>query len=670
LLVNTLRTFPHADHSAACGTVSMTRRPRVSILVVCGPEVAAVTRCLAALDRALRDTVSAEIVVVFDGTSTSERERVQRRLDCGHCIINSVDLGVTAATNQAATVARGEYLAILSGEAEPQPGWLDTLVATADGDNDTGAVAGAIVDRQGKVTEAGRLIWRDGSTLALHPQGSRAACRYDFVRAVDCASLASVLVRRDLFEEIGGFDERLSPDLGAEVDFFLAVRHAGRRVLFHPRSIVVLDRQQSNTTVQDGQREANQAVLREKWGRALETLADPAPTDRTVIDLAVHRARHSPRRILMIDDRLPDPGAGAGWVRSMDVVRELSRDGYAISFHAGTDADRTELQDLGVDVIEGDLISRLASPATFFDAVLVSRPHVFSFVPRLRRHQAQCAVIYDAEALAHRRLERQAELLAAVDPSAARLAQAQAKRARIMEERVFRAADRAVALSAVEAEVIKAIPGHCPVDVIEPRAPEKNRITPRSFAERSGILLVAGWAAPYPSPNSDGLEWFVANVLPIVRESLPSAHLSVTGANPYPEVRRLAGASVSFLGHVDDLAEVYDRARVAIEPVRYGAGVKNKAIEALQHGIPLVASSVGAEGVEAKEELALTVSDHPEEFAARIVTLLHDQRAWEAARAAIARVHARWASNPPRAWTHTVEAAVLGKTVGWIRRHR
>lgn len=620
--------------------------PRVSILLVYPEQAPELARCMESMEQAVNQAVSVEMIV------------------------GAGDLGFAAAANRAAASARGEYLLVMSGASGVGAGWLQELVELADRRHDVGAVASRVILEDESLHEAGSVIWRDGSTYQVgrgEPPESR---RYHYLRQVDCASPTSLLVRHSTFRAVRGFDERF-PRAAATVDLCLAIRRRRERMFLQPHSVVIRPRVIDDIEREDFLARRGTALLREKWGTELQRFADPAPRDPTAVALAIHRARQNPRRLLMIDDRLPNQGAGAGAPRMLEVTRELADAGFAVAFYPTVthDGERGDLEAVGVEVIDDDLISHLAAPHTLYDVVIVSRPHNFKLVRRIRRYQAQAAVIYDAEALAFRRIERQAEFLATVDPEAAKLTRAEAARTRQLEESVTRGVDRAVALSAVEAGLLRSVVGHCPVDLIEPRAPANNRMTPRPFAGRSGVLLVAGWSEPYPSPNSDGLEWFVEQVLPLVKQRVPWVRLSVTGANPSPEVLRLACPSVRFLGHVKDLRDVYDGARVAVEPVRYGAGVKNKAVEALQYGVPLVASSVGAEGIEGDDGSAVAICDDPERFATQVVALLDDRWAWEAARAAIARLHDYWASCPPHSWADTVESALTEKTIGRQARH-
>ena len=129
------------------------------------------------------------------------------------------------------------------------------------------------------------------------------------------------------------------------------------------------------------------------------------------------------------------------------------------------------------------------------------------------------------------------------------------------------------------------------------------------------------------SPNADGLRWFVANVLPLVRVSIPWVRVHVTGANPPADLLELADPNLLFEGLVADLSALYDRTRVVISPIRFGAGVKVKTVQALQYGVPVVSTSCGSEGIDTYGLDAIAVADDPNDFARSLVTLLSDRLA-------------------------------------------
>ena len=143
-------------------------------------------------------------------------------------------------------------------------------------------------------------------------------------------------------------------------------------------------------------------------------------------------------------------------------------------------------------------------------------------------------------------------------------------------------------------------------------------------AAEDGVLVFTGNMA-YP-PNADAVEWFAAEILPLVRRQVPGARLRVVGADPLPSVTALAeDPAVEVTGRVPDLRPYLDGAMVAIDPLRVGAGLQNKVLEGLSMGVPMVVTTVANEGIGAEPGRHLLVGDTPEDFAAAVVALLKDE---------------------------------------------
>ena len=147
------------------------------------------------------------------------------------------------------------------------------------------------------------------------------------------------------------------------------------------------------------------------------------------------------------------------------------------------------------------------------------------------------------------------------------------------------------------------------------------------------LLFVAGFNHP---PNIDAAVWFVETVLPSLRDSIPGLQLHIAGSNPSKAVLDLASDDVTYMGIVSDdaLTALYSRAACAVVPLRFGAGVKGKVLEAIRYGVPLVTTSIGAEGIPDALEV-MRVADEPEVFAQSVLDELQggaeiqgDREAW------------------------------------------
>jgi len=350
-------------------------------------------------------------------------------------------------------------------------------------------------------------------------------------------------------------------------------------------------------------------------------------------------------------------------VLTHNLAAEVGIDRYALRVfatkHPG--ADPHAVAGLGYEVVTGDLTAHLRDPDVRYDVVVLARPDNYdAFAADVRLHQPQAAIVYLAEALFAVRLEREAALAAqAGNAHRASELRKQAEASWRVERRAVRGADRVVSVSPEECERLRAMERAAPVDLVFPL---QDDVAPTSTepGDRDGILYVSSWTArDETSPNADGMRWFCEAVLPIVAGTLPWARLRATGSNPPPGVADFAGAHVEFTGFVPDLRTVYESSRVVIVPLRFGAGVKNKTVEALQYGVPVVTTSIGAEGIDVPAGLApMVVADDPAEFATAVIRLLTDGHEWRQRRADSDALRAHWTANRGRRWVSVLDDAL------------
>jgi O-antigen biosynthesis protein len=147
------------------------------------------------------------------------------------------------------------------------------------------------------------------------------------------------------------------------------------------------------------------------------------------------------------------------------------------------------------------------------------------------------------------------------------------------------------------------------------------------LSRRRDMLFVAGFAH---EPNEDAALWFIEKVLPIIWQRAPNVRVWLVGSNPTRKIRELAvSPSIALTGFVTDeeLAQHYSKARVAIAPLRYGAGMKGKVVEAMRFGVPIVTTPVGMQGM-TELEAKLPVRSDAASFAETVLTLLTDDARW------------------------------------------
>lgn len=155
------------------------------------------------------------------------------------------------------------------------------------------------------------------------------------------------------------------------------------------------------------------------------------------------------------------------------------------------------------------------------------------------------------------------------------------------------------------------------------------------YAQRSGLLFVGGFAH---QPNRDGVLWFSREVLPLVRQVLPDIEWHIVGREPPSEVRSMAGDGILVEGAASEtrLEYLYQTTRLVVAPLRFGAGVKGKVVEAMCHGVPVITTPVGAEGIPDSEK-TLCVSHTAEDMARQIIDLYQNPALWGTMRDRVAQ---------------------------------
>lgn len=648
---------------AALLSLSVSPSPTVSVLVLCQDNLEMLSGCLVSIARTIDpDATPYEILVLFQQTSRESALAFLQNFRGARDLHAPLNLGFGSGNNFAAHRATGKYLLFLNDDSITQGDWLGHLVCAVERDAQIGGVGSRLLFPDGVLQEAGAIVWSDGSAFPVgrgEPPGSLA---YSYARDVDYASANGLLVRRDVFDAAGGFDERFFPGYYEDVDLCMTIRHKlGLRIVYEPRSRIV--HRESATSGRDPDFRSflfrrHQSFFCDKWADVLPSYPAPEPESPDAVERAVVRAQGNPRRVLVVDDRVPRVGMGSGFGRTADLLTDLSEAGFAVAF-APTDRRHLPIENalggLGIDLITEPLLQHLRRPEKRYDAVVISRPHNFrAFYSAVREALPSAALIYDVEALYHRRLLLQMQM--EKDSARRNALEGETDAMLDLEVEIARSADRLVGISDSEVAWLESVDGHADVDFMRPLALNV-AMQPIDLSQRTGAVFIAGWLGGEASPNVSALRWYANEVLPRVRAVIPDFVTRVSGANPPLSVQCMACDGLQLLGFIESADALYRAARVAVSPVLAGAGVKIKTIEALQYGVPVVATSVGAEGLGVTDGGVIDISDDPAEYASRVIALATDDALWLRRREALAGAIAHWKSEQLR-WPDVVERAL------------
>jgi GT2 family glycosyltransferase len=560
-------------------------------------------------------------LVIVDNASDGETLTFLDRLRNVHVQRNERNLGFGAACTIGARLARARYVCFLNNDTMVTPGWLQALVATLEREPDCGAVGSRLIHTDGRLQEGGGTIWRDGSGWGYGRGLDPTAPEVSYRREVDYCSAASLLVRRELFLELGGFDERYAPAYYEDTDLCLGIWAAGSKVVYEPRSTVFhLEFGSSGEARAVELHRRNQQRFAAKWGHLLGDRPAPA-----VENLPRARDRRSGRRVLVADDRVPNSGRGSGFPRARALLEALVQLGFVVTFLPTTDPtpyepETSELQQLGIEVLHGarDIHATLAERPELYDVAIVSRPHNAHLLDVVRGFNPRAALVYDAEAVFAVRDLLQASVEGVVVPDA------EARDRVDGELGLMDGADVVLTVSEPERRLVRDRRPTLAVEVwgdcVRPRAAKPD------FRARRDLLFVGALGTP---PNADAVAYFL-EVFPDIRRRVDCG-LYVVGANPQAGLfgqRASFSEGVIFTGFVDDLTPVYDRARVFVAPHRFAAGAPHKVIEAMAHGVPCVVSQLLADQLEVTDGEEALVAADAEQLVERVARLYRDRRLW------------------------------------------
>jgi len=611
------------------------KKPEVSIVIILHNRAELTLSCLYSL---LRNPFKSFEVILVDNNSADASHKLLQRINGAKIILNDKNLHYLLACNQASQVAEGDYLLFLNNDTQILGDSITFAVNTLKSSDEIGAVGGKLILPDGTLQEAGSMIWQDGSCIGYGRGDSPTAPQYMFQRSVDYCSAAFLLTRRELFLELGGFDEDYQPAYYEETDYCVRLQKLGKKIIYNP-NVGILHYEFASSSHSSSSQHAialmkqNQKILREKHH---DWFQHQYPSEVKNILFARSHARENRRRILFIDDRVPHPYLGSGYTRSHSILSGMVALGYAVTLYP-TDLSCTEdwtsiYADISaeVEVMRGYhlllLEDFLRERKEYYDIVFVSRPHNMKYLNVILSKETlldKTKIIYDAEAIfCQRELEQQRLQGNPVTIEKVKL---------VLNQELKLAEKSHCIISVSQQEQQKFIDcGYKRVRLLGHSIPTSP--TPNSFDERHNLLFV-GSIYDLNSPNADSVLWLSESIFKIIQAKLgQKVNLLIAGTNTVGElkhqVHKLGNDSIQMLGRIDDLTDLYNQSRLFVAPTRFAAGIPHKVHEAAARGLPIVTTSIIAEQLGWKNESELLVADCAEMFARQCIRLYQDIELW------------------------------------------
>ncbi|MFP4334049.1 MAG: glycosyltransferase [Wenzhouxiangella sp.] len=603
--------------------------PQASIIVPVYNKVAYTAACLESLCAEAGDTPF-EVIVVDDCSSDQTPEFLDR---CSglEVVRNVENSGFIASCNAGAQRARGQFLIFLNNDTTVTAGWLEALLATFEDFPDAGIAGARLAYPDGRLQEAGGIIFADASGWNYGRNEDPALPQYNFTSEADYVSGACLAIPRDLFEDLGGFDSHYAPAYYEDTDLCFRVRQHGRKVYCQPACTIIHHEGVSSGTDESSGTKRYQAVNRDKFRQRWADELKGQPPHKIDSDRPdpVRRARfhRAAGRALVIDATTPMPDHDSGSVRMTAMLELMVEQDWRVTFCPQNlkweGRYSRALQHKGIEVLTAPAVTLLddwlKACGADLDLVLVSRHYVLApILKQLRQACPRARIIFDTVDLHFLREQRQAQL----DDSANMLAASE--RTRKAELGLMTDCDITLVVSPVEQKLLAELLPRSDIRVLSNIHTVHGCRQP--WSARRGLMFVGGFQHP---PNIDAAEWLIDDIFPLIRAELPDVKLHLIGSRMPDALRERASAGIIVHGFVEDLTPYLNGCRLSLAPLRYGAGVKGKVNQAMAWGLPVVATACAAEGMFLRNGEDVLLAEDSAGFATQVIKAYRDEVLWQ-----------------------------------------
>lgn len=604
-----------------------TNNPLVSIIIPFFNQETYTLNCLLSICNHLPEA-SFEILLVDDAStevmdfSGIENIRIIR---------NTQNKGFLRSVNVAIAEAKGEFVYLLNNDTSVKSGFLDELLYVFRNFDNVGAVGSMLLNADGSLQEAGCVFMQNcrisqvvGKKKSYYPE-------FNYIYKVDYCSGCSLMFRKyNDAGELNLFDEQFAPAYFEETDLCFNFRyHQGKEVYFTPFSKVVhfngvsYNSEIALTAKKQDLFDKNLRLFKSKWQKQIEIIKAKKPQTR-ILELNENKS------IVFYNGVVPEYDTNSGELRLTELIKSFRERNYFVAIVA--DKNRIEnpyntyFQRLGVCVFYEHL--RLDNKSKFLKRLRLSKPLVWFyavqiFLKNFRAVQSvysDAKLIYDMVDIHHLRYERAMKL------EVGRFSHKKNYWKFLRKEKYSaKKADLVVAISDDEKKYMEKFVNEAKIITISNiHYIKKNISDVPGFSEREGILFVG---SIHP-PNIDAVNFLLNDIMPFVWEFDKTVKVNIVG-NVNDMMATIDHRNVVFHGYVHDMESFLLKSKLMVAPLRYGAGVKGKIGQSFEYFLPVVTSSIGAEGMHLEDGYNALIADDKEIIAQKILQLLKDKALWE-----------------------------------------
>ncbi len=606
--------------------------PLVSIIIPFCNQIDYTRNCLHHLKIHLNNTVTYEIILIDDNST----ENFDVDLINGIKVIkNNQNVGFLKSINIGIKAAVGEFIYILNNDTEVQNGFLKELLNVFYTFPNVGAVGSKLINADGSLQEAGSVFLKNcsihniaGNRKVYYPQ-------VNYIYKVDYCSGCSLLFKKyNDNGEINLFDEQFAPAYFEETDLCFQLKYLQNKDIYYcPFSEVLhyngvtYNNPKNDSSTKALQKEAlfktNLARFKNKWQMQIDAIKAKTIEER-ITEI------YGNKSIVFFVGAIPAHDKDSGSNRLKEIIQAYLQLGYLVSIVKNkTFFDKNEYisyyQKLGVNVFyEHKIKIKLeqyvennfskASIAWFYN------PEVFfEYYTIAEKYLPQVKLVYDMVDIHHLRFKRGMEL----EP-ANKIYKREYERLKHLESFAAKKADYVLTISDFDQNYMTQFCDISKIITLSNVHYLKTTVdNTLSFEQRNDILFIGSSHAP----NIDALYFLYNEVMPLVWKKIPDLKVNIIG-NVKDFVKNIDNPNFIFKGFVPDIELHFSSHKLMIAPLRYGAGVKGKIGQAFEYFLPVVTTSIGAEGMQLINGDNALINDDAVGLANSIIELYSNKNIW------------------------------------------